>query len=95
MVFKADWNCAIVFEIVLADGLEHLQARALVLLREDHVETNYLDLVVVEQLVQELPQVVAPPGPTPFFRQTFLVDFDDDDHGDRPPVAWSASGGAS
>src|SRR4029079_11411245 len=83
---------SVVLELVLPNRLQHSQAGALVLLREHDVEAHDLSLVLVEQLVEEQSETIAPPGPAPLLLQSFLVDVDDDDtrvdaarHGEPQP----------
>ena len=65
-------------ELLLANCLQHLEARAFVRFGENHVEPDHGHLVVVGQAPQQLSDRVAPPGPASDLGQAFLVDIDDD-----------------
>ena len=73
-----------VFQLLLRQLLQHLDAGTLVPLGEHDVEADDRDLVVIEQLVHEQRKPVTRPGPPAFaaflaLGQTFLVDIENDD----------------
>ena len=86
-----------VLHFLLGQLLQHFEARTLVTLREDDVNTDNGDLVVVEQFVEQQRHAIARPRPASLaafvpLGQAFVVDVENDDaridgarHGQRQP----------
>jgi hypothetical protein len=68
-----------VLQFAFRQPVQHPQPGALVGFREDHVEAEQGDAVLVEQLPDELRYAIPSPGPTADFPKRFLVDVENDD----------------
>ena len=78
-LIEALGKAGLVTHLVLSQLAQPLQAGTVVRLRKHHVKTDQRRLLAVQQLADQLPQLVTPPGPAANFGQTLLVNVDNDD----------------